>query len=49
VAIFVSLLFWGWLWGVAGILLAVPILIAAKVACGNIDSLNSIAGFLERK
>jgi len=49
VAIFVSLLFWGTLWGAAGILLAVPILISAKVACQHIDSLQGVAEFLDRR
>ena len=48
VAIFVSLLFWGWLWGAAGILLAVPILIAVKIACEHIDSFKPAAEFLAR-
>jgi predicted PurR-regulated permease PerM len=48
VAIFVALLFWGWLWGAAGILLAVPTLVAVKVACTYIDSLKPIAEFLDR-
>lgn len=48
VAIFVTLLFWGWLWGAAGILLAVPILVAVKVACTYIDSLKPVAEFLDR-
>ena len=48
VAIFVSLLFWGWLWGAAGILLAVPTLIAVKIACQHIDSLKPVAEFLNR-
>jgi predicted PurR-regulated permease PerM len=48
VAIFVSLLFWGWLWGAAGILLAVPILIAVKIACQHIDTLKPVAEFLDR-
>ncbi len=49
VAIFVSLLFWGTLWGAAGIVLAVPILIVAKVACQHIDSLQGVAEFLDRR
>jgi predicted PurR-regulated permease PerM len=48
VAIFVALLFWGWLWGAPGILLAVPILVAVKVASTHIDSLKPIAEFLDR-
>lgn len=48
IAIFVSLLFWGALWGPIGILLAVPILISVKVACRHVDSLQGIAEFLDR-
>ncbi|WP_082922849.1 AI-2E family transporter [Halothiobacillus diazotrophicus] len=32
ILIFVSVLFWGWLWGVAGVFLAVPILMVLKIA-----------------
>ncbi|WP_322629238.1 AI-2E family transporter [Halothiobacillus sp.] len=32
ILIFISVLFWGWLWGVAGIFLAVPILMFLKIA-----------------
>jgi predicted PurR-regulated permease PerM len=49
VAIFVSLLFWGWLWGPAGILLAVPILVVIKVTTGHIEATQGIAEFLDRK
>ncbi|MCC7548419.1 MAG: AI-2E family transporter [Burkholderiales bacterium] len=49
IAIFVSLLFWGTLWGAAGILLAVPILISVKVACQHIESLQGVADFLDRR
>jgi predicted PurR-regulated permease PerM len=48
VAIFVALLFWGWLWGAAGILLAVPILIVTKITCQHIEALQPIAEFLDR-
>ena len=49
VAIFVSLLFWGWLWGPAGILLAVPILVVIKVATDHIDTLHAVGEFLDRR
>ena len=49
VAIFLAILFWGWLWGAPGILLAVPIVISVKVACTYIDSLKPIADFLARE
>lgn len=49
IAIFVSLLFWGWMWGPPGILLAVPILIAAKIAFQHVESLSAIGEFLDRK
>ena len=30
-AVFISLLFWGWLWGVWGMLLSIPIIVIVKV------------------
>jgi predicted PurR-regulated permease PerM len=38
VAIFISLMVWLWLWGVPGALLAVPILVSAKVVCDRIPA-----------
>jgi predicted PurR-regulated permease PerM len=46
VAIFLSFLFWGWLWGVAGMLLAVPILAIVKIFCDRVDSLTQLGEFL---
>lgn len=46
VAIFVAIAFWSWLWGFAGALLAVPILVIAKVFCDHFDGLSSIGNFL---
>jgi predicted PurR-regulated permease PerM len=37
VAVFIGLLFWGWLWNVWGLLLAVPMLMALKAVCDHID------------
>src|SRR5579872_1591951 len=37
VVIFVSLIFWTWLWGVPGALLSVPILVSIKVICDRVE------------
>lgn len=42
VAILVSLLFWHWLWGVAGALLATPFTAAIKIICDNIEPLKPV-------
>lgn len=47
VAVFVSLLFWGWLWGPWGFLLAVPITAAIKAVCDRVESLNPYAELLK--
>ena len=46
--IFVSLIFWTWLWGVPGALLSVPILVSIKVVCDHVPSLSSISELLSR-
>ncbi len=46
VAVFVGLLFWGWIWGVWGLLLAVPIMMAVKVICDHIENLTAIGELL---
>jgi predicted PurR-regulated permease PerM len=46
VAIFLGVAFWGWLWGVAGALLAVPILATVKIVCDGIESLKPVGEFL---
>lgn len=43
VVILVSLLFWGWLWGVVGALLSVPMLSVIKIVCENIPPLHPIS------
>jgi predicted PurR-regulated permease PerM len=40
VAIFVSLIFWVWLWGIPGALLSVPILVSIKTICDRIPSIS---------
>ena len=45
-AVFISLLFWGWLWGAVGMLLAIPIMMAIKSTCDRVESLASIGELL---
>jgi predicted PurR-regulated permease PerM len=46
VIILLSLTFWGWMWGIAGVILAVPILAAFKIFCAHIKEMEPIAEFL---
>jgi predicted PurR-regulated permease PerM len=46
VAIFIAILLWGWLWGIVGVLLAVPLLASFKIICERVEPLNPIAEFL---
>jgi predicted PurR-regulated permease PerM len=48
VVIFMGLIFWGWIWGIAGALLAVPILATFKIFCDHIEPLSPIGEFLGR-
>lgn len=44
--VFVSLLFWGWLWGIWGVLLAIPIMGMVKVCCEHVADLQPVADLL---
>lgn len=46
VAVFIGLLAWGWLWGVWGLLLGIPILMMVKSVCDRVDDLKPIGEFL---
>ncbi|MBA2241644.1 MAG: AI-2E family transporter [Chthoniobacterales bacterium] len=46
VIILLSITFWGWMWGIAGIILAVPILAAFKIFCAHIKEMEPVAEFL---
>jgi len=46
VIILLSLTFWGWMWGIAGVILAVPILAAFKIFCAHIKPMEPLAEFL---
>jgi predicted PurR-regulated permease PerM len=45
-AVFISLLFWGWLWGVWGMLLAIPIIVIVKVVAQHVEQLHPVAELL---
>ena len=45
-AVFISLLFWGWLWGVWGMLLAIPIVVIVKVVAQHVEQLQPVAELL---
>jgi predicted PurR-regulated permease PerM len=46
VAIFVGLLFWGWVWNVWGMLLAVPMLMVIKTVCDHVEDFKSVGELL---
>jgi len=46
VVIFLSLMFWTWLWGIPGALLSIPMLMIFKVFCDNFKALSPIGEFL---
>jgi predicted PurR-regulated permease PerM len=46
VVVIISLVFWYWMWGVAGALLAVPMLATFKIVCDRVPPLAAIGHFL---
>jgi predicted PurR-regulated permease PerM len=46
VVIFLALSFWGWLWGIAGAVMAVPIMVVFKIFCDHSEPLAPIGEFL---
>ena len=46
VAVFVGLLFWSWIWGVWGMLLAVPMMMVIKVICDHVEPLQPVGHLL---
>lgn len=49
VMILLALAFWAWAWGIAGIVVAVPILVTFRVLCSHIEALAPIGEFLSQR
>lgn len=45
-AVTVALLFWGWIWGAMGLILAIPLTAAIKIVCDHVDGLRPVGGLL---
>jgi predicted PurR-regulated permease PerM len=46
VLVIISLVFWFWMWGIAGALLAVPLLASFKIVCDRIRPLMALGHFV---
>lgn len=46
VVVFIGVLGWGWLWGVWGLLLGIPILMVVKAVCDRVDHLKPVGELL---
>lgn len=46
--VFIWLVFWAWLWGIPGALVAVPMLMLVKVTCEQSDTLAPVAELMSR-
>lgn len=47
ILVFLALIFWGWIWGIGGAFLAVPMLAVAKVACERFEKTRPFAVLME--
>ena len=43
-----SLFFWGWLWGIPGMVLAVPLMAVIKIVCANVPALIPVAELMSK-
>lgn len=46
VIILIALAFWGWMWGISGMILAVPILVTFKIFCDHIEPMTPVSEFM---
>lgn len=49
VTVLISLIFWGWMWGVQGMFIAVPLTAIIMIVCENIPSLRFVAILMSNK
>ena len=49
ISVFLSVMFWGWLWGIAGALLAVPVLIGVRAACRRLPRMRRLCVYLDEQ
>ncbi|HET9218987.1 MAG TPA: AI-2E family transporter, partial [Terriglobia bacterium] len=49
VVMFISILFWSWLWGVFGMIVAVPVMMVIKSICDRVDRLEWISEILSER
>ena len=45
-AVALALLFWAWIWGALGLILAVPLVASAKIVCDYVEPLQGLADWL---
>ncbi|RPH66925.1 MAG: AI-2E family transporter [Burkholderiales bacterium] len=48
VVTFLAVLSWGWLWGLGGVVVAIPVLVALKICADHIESLSALGEFISR-
>lgn len=46
VALFIGIMFWGFIWGITGAILAVPMMVTLKIVCDHIPALRPFGEFL---
>ncbi len=46
IMVFAAILFWGWIWGIPGVFLAVPILTSMKIICDDVEWLKPVGQIL---
>lgn len=44
--VFLSIVWWGWLWGIPGTLIAVPLMVAVKIVFDQVDGLNNFGSVM---